>query len=99
MGFAVLLLKFLYAYFISSSGTLQTEDGSDELALKKLFMRIDANSDETIDWDEFSNFMLMESQGGASIKEVEMSINFEQPGMHTRGERQNMGKGVLRSVH
>eukprot|EP00983_Pelagomonas_calceolata_P017881 561024-Pelagomonas_calceolata.AAC.2 len=80
MGFAVLLLKFLYAYFISSSGTLQTEDGSDELALKKLFMRIDANSDETIDWDEFSNFMLMESQGGASIKEVEMSINFEQPG-------------------
>mmetsp|Transcript_1517 Transcript_1517/g.3677 ORF Transcript_1517/g.3677 Transcript_1517/m.3677 type:complete len:1120 (-) Transcript_1517:241-3600(-) len=60
-------------------GTLQTEDGSDELALKKLFMRIDANSDETIDWDEFSNFMLMESQGGASIKEVEMSINFEQP--------------------
>jgi len=33
------------------TGTLQTEDGSDELALKKLFMRIDANSDDTIDWD------------------------------------------------
>jgi Ca2+-binding EF-hand superfamily protein len=63
------------------TGTLQTEDGSDTLALKKLFMRIDANSDGSVDWDEFSNFMLMESQGGASIREVEMSINFEQPGV------------------
>lgn len=29
-------------------------------------MRIDANSDGTIDWNEFSNYMLLESQVGSS---------------------------------
>jgi hypothetical protein len=43
-------------------GILQTEDGGDEEALGKLFMRIDANCDGTLDWDEFSNYMLLESQ-------------------------------------
>ena len=28
-----------------------------------LFMKIDANSDGTVDWNEFTNFMLMENQG------------------------------------
>ncbi|GFH19649.1 uncharacterized protein HaLaN_16624 [Haematococcus lacustris] len=32
-------------------GILHTEDGKDEDALGKLFMRIDANSDGTLDWD------------------------------------------------
>jgi Ca2+-binding EF-hand superfamily protein len=44
------------------AGILQTEDGGDEEALGKLFMRIDANCDGTLDWDEFSNYMLLESQ-------------------------------------
>lgn len=44
------------------TGILQTEDGGDEEALLKLFCRIDANSDGTIDWDEFSSYMLLESQ-------------------------------------
>eukprot|EP00955_Chlamydomonas_euryale_P098248 365129-Chlamydomonas_euryale.AAC.19 len=38
-----------------------TEDGDDAEALAKLFARIDANADETIDWDEFSTYMLLES--------------------------------------
>ena len=45
------------------SGILQTEDGGDEEALSKLFCRIDANCDGTIDWDEFSSYMLLESSG------------------------------------
>ena len=45
-----------------NTGILQTEDGGDEEALLKLFCRIDANSDGTIDWDEFSSYMLLESQ-------------------------------------
>jgi hypothetical protein len=47
---------------IYSAGILQTEDGGDNDALTKLFCRIDANSDGTIDWDEFSQFMLLENQ-------------------------------------
>jgi len=60
-------------------GILQTEDGGDAEALSKLFMRIDANSDGSIDWDEFSSYMLLESQGSASIRELESSITFEAP--------------------
>ncbi len=39
-------------------GVLQTEDGGDAEALSKLFCRIDANCDGTIDWDEFSSYMV-----------------------------------------
>eukprot|EP00798_Chlamydomonas_sp_ICE-L_P018384 gene18384-24854_t len=60
-------------------GVLQTEDGSSPEALGKLFMRIDSNSDGTIDWDEFSSFMLLESQGSASIRELESSISLATP--------------------
>ncbi|MEW5310065.1 MAG: hypothetical protein WDW38_001897 [Sanguina aurantia] len=58
-------------------GILQTEDGGDGRALSKLFMRIDANCDGTVSWDEFSSYMLLESQGSASIREFEGSITFE----------------------
>lgn len=36
--------------------------GMSNMQLQKLFMKIDANSDETVDWDEFMNFMLLENQ-------------------------------------
>ena len=31
--------------------------------LTHLFMKIDANSDGTVDWEEFLNFLLLENQG------------------------------------
>ena len=31
--------------------------------LTYLFMKIDANCDGTVDWDEFTNFLLLENQG------------------------------------
>eukprot|EP01083_Nonionella_stella_P100616 284025_1 len=31
--------------------------------LTHLFMKIDANSDGSVDWDEFTNYLLMENQG------------------------------------
>lgn len=40
-----------------------------QAALRKLFYRIDANSDGTVDWDEFSQYMLLENQGMAAIME------------------------------
>lgn len=60
-------------------GLLQTEDGSDEAALLKLFSRVDANCDGTIDWDEFSNYMLLESQGTAQIRDVEAGVKLSPP--------------------
>ncbi|KXZ56621.1 hypothetical protein GPECTOR_1g56 [Gonium pectorale] len=59
-------------------GILQTEDGGDAEALAKLFMRIDANSDGTIDWDEFSTYMLLESQGSARVREFESTVTMQQ---------------------
>ena len=46
---------------ISSShvGVLSTEDGADERALQKLFMRVDVNADGVIDWSEFVGYMLL----------------------------------------
>lgn len=50
------------------AGVLTTEEGSDEIALKRLFMRIDANSNGIVDWDEFCTYMLLESQGSATLR-------------------------------
>jgi WD40 repeat protein len=60
-------------------GLLQTQDGSDEAALLKLFSRVDANCDGEIDWDEFSNYMLLESQGTAQIRDVEAGVKLSTP--------------------
>ncbi|GLI65559.1 hypothetical protein VaNZ11_009122 [Volvox africanus] len=60
-------------------GILQTEDGGDAEALAKLFMRIDADSDGTIDWDEFSTYMLLESQGSARVREFESTVTMQDP--------------------
>ncbi|PNW80352.1 hypothetical protein CHLRE_07g313850v5 [Chlamydomonas reinhardtii] len=67
-------------------GILQTEDGGDAEALAKLFMRIDANSDGTVDWDEFSTYMLLESQGSARVREFESTVTMQQPDMSTMSD-------------
>jgi len=36
---------------------------TDEKIFTQLFMKIDANSDGSVDWDEFTNFLLSENQG------------------------------------
>jgi hypothetical protein len=41
--------------------------------MRKLFYRIDANGDGTVDWDEFSLYMLLENQGCAAIREAEQT--------------------------
>ena len=37
--------------------------------LTHLFMKIDANSDGSVDWDEFTNFMLLENQAAADMSD------------------------------
>ena len=36
--------------------------------LEHLFMKIDANADGDVTWDEFTNFMLLEDQGALNMK-------------------------------
>ena len=43
------------------SGVLGDDISEDDL--RRMFMKIDANSDGSVDWEEFSNFMLFEFQG------------------------------------
>jgi hypothetical protein len=56
----------------------------NEEELRKLFMRIDANSDGTVDWDEFSSFILLENQGAANLRESESVLQFHPSKMPDR---------------
>ena len=38
--------------------------------LQQMFMKIDANSDGTVDWDEFTNFILLETVGLSHDEDV-----------------------------
>ena len=37
--------------------------------LTHLFMKIDANSDGSVDWDEFTNYMLLETQAASDMSD------------------------------
>ncbi len=62
------------------TGILTTPEGNDEEALAKLFMRIDANCDSTVDWEEFCSYLLLESTGSNANapKELDCTMEFEQ---------------------
>jgi WD40 repeat protein len=45
--------------------------GLSKLQLNQLFMKIDANSDGTVDWAEFTEYMLLENRGGELMKEAD----------------------------
>ena len=45
-----------------------------------LFMKIDANSDGTVDWDEFTNFMLLENQAAADMSDKSYSERLQEAG-------------------
>lgn len=42
----------------------RTRKGIDNAKLRQLFTRIDANADGTVDWNEFSTYVLLENQAG-----------------------------------
>ena len=50
-----------------------------QATLRKLFCRIDANCDGTVNWDEFSLYMLLERQGKADIVENGPRRSIRQP--------------------
>ena len=48
--------------------------------LTHLFMKIDANSDGTVDWDEFTNFMLLENQAATDMSDRSYSERLQETG-------------------
>jgi hypothetical protein len=47
------------------------KQGHTELQLKHLFMKIDANSNGGVDWDEFSTYIMLEHQSTAMAREAD----------------------------
>lgn len=62
--------KLLCVLPCPSSGVLSTAEGADEQALRKLFMRMDANCDAVIDWEEFSSYLLLQKASSSTLQNV-----------------------------
>lgn len=65
--------EFVEAFGESVPGA---SEGDKKKSVEKLFMKIDANSDGSITWDEFSTYMMLENQGSARLRETELSLEF-----------------------
>ena len=50
------------------SKVLKKNAANSRQELTHLFMKIDANSDGSVDWDEFTNFLLMENTSSAEME-------------------------------
>ncbi|KAL0019122.1 hypothetical protein WJX79_001934 [Trebouxia sp. C0005] len=60
-------------------GVLKTDEGDGPDALRRLFARIDANADGTVDWREFSTYTLLENDSAASLRGEEESTSYGAP--------------------
>ncbi|KAJ3325279.1 hypothetical protein HDU76_013215 [Blyttiomyces sp. JEL0837] len=54
-------------------------EGLTEQQMKLLFMQIDANTDNTVDWDEFSTFMLLRAERQSKMLEEASTQLFDVP--------------------
>ena len=45
--------------------------------LTHLFMKIDANSDGSVDWDEFTNYMLLETQAASDMSDRSYQVRYQ----------------------
>lgn len=52
-------------FAVAFKGVLSTDEGDGPDALRRLFARIDANADGTVDWREFSTYVLLENDSAA----------------------------------
>ncbi len=63
-------------------------------------MKIDANSDGSVDWDEFTNFMLLENQGTLNMREHAdhsdfVPQDFADPNSHSYYHREMIDRIIL----
>jgi hypothetical protein len=85
----LLLLKNAFdAADVDGSGALSPDEfvatfskvtDNNDSTLLRLFMRIDANCDGTVSWDEFISFMLCQDQGASIIAEESGRAQFQLP--------------------
>ena len=60
-----------------------------------LFMKIDANSDGSVDWDEFTQFMLLENQAAADMSDRSFAVRYmEQDPRLCDPRRRRRGRGL-----
>jgi len=63
--------------FLAAFGNVLGKNLTEE-QLTHLFMKIDANSDGTVDWDEFTNFMLLENENAGERNQAEGSATLSE---------------------
>ena len=51
-------------------------DNLTETQLTHLFMKIDANSDGSVDWDEFTNYMFLNNKGAGGSDGAEEQVRW-----------------------
>ncbi|KAL3142584.1 hypothetical protein ABBQ38_002902 [Trebouxia sp. C0009 RCD-2024] len=66
-------------FAVAFKGVLSTDEGDGPDALRRLFARIDANADGTVDWREFSTYILLENDSAASLRGGEESTTYGHP--------------------
>eukprot|EP00026_Physarum_polycephalum_P001543 Phypoly_transcript_01545.p1 GENE.Phypoly_transcript_01545~~Phypoly_transcript_01545.p1 ORF type:complete len:441 (-),score=105.87 Phypoly_transcript_01545:1901-3223(-) len=59
--------------FVEAFGEVLGKD-LNEQQLQQLFMKIDANSDGMVSWDEFSTFMILDNQNSRNLSQHENSV-------------------------
>ena len=65
--------------FVDAFGSILGDNLSDQ-QLTHLFMKIDANSDGSVDWDEFTNYMFLDNQdteNTTAVKDDEPSTQYK----------------------
>jgi WD40 repeat protein len=67
--------------------------------MKILFMKIDANTDDLVDWDDFSTFMLLRAQGESDMAEEEEHVLFDvDAASHPRSHIMTPHKDVIKKM-
>eukprot|EP00959_Pyramimonas_sp_CCMP1952_P285008 5958934-Pyramimonas_sp.AAC.1 len=62
--------------------------------LRHMFMKIDANGDGSVDWDEFSTYMLLQNQGKQAMLENETHAEYTEPEERTLTLEQEQPKTI-----
>ncbi len=62
-------------FVVAFKDVLKTDEGDGPDALRRLFARIDANADGTVDWKEFSTYTMLENDSAARYPRQTLILN------------------------
>ncbi|KAL3152253.1 hypothetical protein ABBQ32_001332 [Trebouxia sp. C0010 RCD-2024] len=85
-------------FAVAFKGVLSTDEGDGPDALRRLFARIDANADGTVDWREFSTYILLENDSAASLRVGEESTTYGHPTEPEDPTGQNRHSHMITSI-